>query len=94
MNYSVLKGFQGLWLSWNESRIPVDLRILIIAGTDDPVGDRTRTIQDLITRYIRQGHLALDYRFYAGGRHEILNEAEKDRVHRDVGHWLSQILDC
>jgi alpha-beta hydrolase superfamily lysophospholipase len=43
---------------------------------------------------MRQGHLALDYRFYAGGRHEILNEAEKDRVHRDVGHWLSQILDC
>ena len=34
-----------------------------------------------------------DYRFYAGGRHEILNEAEKDRVHRDVGHWLRQILD-
>ena len=42
---------------------------------------------------MRQGQLALEYRFYAGGRHEILNEAEKDHVHRDIEHWLSQILD-
>jgi alpha-beta hydrolase superfamily lysophospholipase len=34
-----------------------------------------------------------DYRFYACGRHEILNEAEKDRVHRDIGQWLTKILD-
>jgi alpha-beta hydrolase superfamily lysophospholipase len=93
MAYSVLKGFHGLWLPGKESRVPVDLPILIIAGTDDPVGSKTRTIQALITRYMSQGHLALAYRFYAGGRHEILNEAEKDRGHRDVGHWLSQILD-
>lgn len=93
MAYSVLKGFHDLWLPANESRVPVDLPILIIAGTDDPVGGKTRTIQDLITRYMRQGHLALDYRFYSGGRHEILNEAEKDLVHRDVGRWLSQIVD-
>ena len=45
--------------------------------TDDPVGGMT-TIQDLITRYMAHGHLVLEYRFSAGGRHEILNEPEKD----------------
>ena len=55
-------------------------------------GGKTTTIQDLITRYVKQGHRALDYRFYAGGRHEILNETGKDRV-RGVGRWLSEILD-
>ena len=64
-----------------------------IAGTDDPVGCQTTTIQPLMTRYMNHGHRALDYRFYAGGRHEILNEAEKDRVHREIGHWLTKILD-
>jgi alpha-beta hydrolase superfamily lysophospholipase len=93
MTYSVLKGFHDLWLPETESRVPVDLPILALAGTDDPVGDRTRTIQKLITRYMSRGHLALDYRLYAGGRHEILNEAGKDRVHRDVAHWMSWILD-
>jgi alpha-beta hydrolase superfamily lysophospholipase len=42
---------------------------------------------------MKHGHRTLEYRFYAGGRHEILNEAEKDCVHRDIGHWLTQILD-
>ena len=93
MTYSVIKGFHDLWLPDNESRIPVDLPILLIAGTDDPVGAKTSTIQELITRYRKQGHLRLDYRFYAGGRHEILNEPEKDRVHRDIGHWLTHTLD-
>ena len=37
--------------------------------------------------------LAIEYRFYAGARHELLHEAEKDRVHREIGDWLTQILD-
>ena len=37
--------------------------------------------------------LALPHLQFAGGRHEILNEAEKDSVHRDIAHWLTQILD-
>jgi alpha-beta hydrolase superfamily lysophospholipase len=77
MTYSLIKGFHDLWLAENESRIRAELPILIVAGTDDPVG-----------RY-----LTLDYRFYAGGRHEIFNEPEKDRVHRDIGHWLSKVID-
>jgi alpha-beta hydrolase superfamily lysophospholipase len=93
MAYSVLKGFHSLWLPENESRIPHDLPVLLLAGTDDPVGAKTTTIQDLIIRYMSRGRLAIQYRFYAGGRHEILNEAEKDHVHRDIEHWLTQVLD-
>jgi alpha-beta hydrolase superfamily lysophospholipase len=68
MTFSVLNGFHSLWLPENESRIPHDLPVLLIAGTDDPIGAKTTTIQDLITRYMRQGQLELEYRFYAGGR--------------------------
>jgi alpha-beta hydrolase superfamily lysophospholipase len=42
---------------------------------------------------MNHGHRALEYFFYAGGRHEIFNEAEKDTVHRDIGNWLAQILN-
>ena len=73
MTYSVIKGFHDLWLAENESRIPAELPILVIAGTDDPVGGKTVTIQGLISRYMKEGHLALEYRFYDGGRHEIFN---------------------
>ncbi|MDH6246046.1 alpha/beta fold hydrolase [Mycobacterium sp. OTB74] len=93
MTYSVIKGFHDLWLLENEARVPLDLPILIVAGTADPVGGKTETIQRLITRYMTHGHLALEYRFYAGGRHEIFNEAEKDDVHRDIGLWLTSVLN-
>jgi alpha-beta hydrolase superfamily lysophospholipase len=93
MTYSVFKGFHSLWLQENESRIPRNLPILIVAGTDDPVGCKTTTIQCLITRYMSQGQLELAYRFHLGGRHEILNEREKDQVHRDIAHWLTYVLD-
>jgi alpha-beta hydrolase superfamily lysophospholipase len=94
MTYSVIKGFHSLWEPENESRIPVELPILVIAGSEDPVGGRTETIQSLITRYMTEGHRRLEYRFYAGGRHEILNEPEKDRVQRDIGLWLESVLDA
>ncbi|HTH91416.1 hypothetical protein [Mycobacterium sp.] len=67
--------------------------ILFIAGAEDPVGGKTQTIQVLITRYMNHGHRALEYRFYAGGQHEIFNEVEKDSVHRDIGKWISSVLD-
>lgn len=93
MAYPVINGIPRPLLPENESRVPDDLPILIIAGTDDPVGEKTVTVQALITRYMHHGHRALDYRFYKGGRHEILNEAGKDRVQRDIGHWLSKVVN-
>ena len=39
-----------------------------------------------------EGHLTLDYRFCAGGG-RIFNEAEGVGVHRDIGHWLSKVID-
>lgn len=92
MACSVIEGFHGLWLSQNESRIPPELPILVIAGTDDPVGGKTVTIQGLINRYMKVGHLVLDVRFYPGGRHEIFNEPEKEVVHRDIGLWLRKVV--
>ncbi|ALX14195.1 hypothetical protein P350_21720 [Burkholderia cepacia JBK9] len=92
MLYSVLEGFHSLWIPEHESRIPVDLPILVIAGTRDPVGDNTLSIQSLISRYMRHGHLALAYRFYPGDRHEILNDHDRNLVHQDIDAWLDGVL--
>lgn len=92
MTYSVLDGFRSLWIPEHESRIPPDLPLLVVAGTRDPVGAHTISIQALIARYMQQGHLALAYRFYPGDRHEILNDRNRDLVHRDIEGWLDSVL--
>jgi len=90
--YAVVAGFQSLWSNAAETRIPRALPILIICGAEDPIGGQTKTVQQLITRYMKQGHLHLSYIFYPGARHEILNDACKKTVHKDVVGWLAAIL--
>src|SRR5262249_39158101 len=43
MAKSIKEAVRAQELPGTESRIPVDLPILILAGTDDPVGGKTRT---------------------------------------------------
>jgi alpha-beta hydrolase superfamily lysophospholipase len=92
MMYSVIEGFRSLWLPENESRVPVNLDLLIIAGTEDLVGMNTISIQSLICRYMKFGHLALSYRFYPKDRHEILNGPNKNTVQKDILLWIESIL--
>ncbi|MGL6234507.1 MAG: alpha/beta fold hydrolase [Segniliparus sp.] len=93
MTYSVFQGFHSLWLPENEAGVPLGLPLLIIAGAEDPVGGKTSSIQALIARYLARGHRRLSVRFFEGGRHEILNEPEKDQVHREIGGWFAQHLN-
>ncbi len=92
MTYSIVNGLYGLWNKLSESQIPKDLPILIICGKDDPVGEKTNSVQQLITRYMSYGINSLSYVFYPGQRHEILNEPCKDQVHLDIERWLNRIL--
>ena len=90
---SVLRGFLSLWADTSESRIPKDLPLLLIAGEDDPVGEKAESVRALIARYMQSGLRDLCYRFYPGSRHELLNELERADVHRLLSNWMERVLD-
>jgi alpha-beta hydrolase superfamily lysophospholipase len=71
-----------------QSRIARDLPVLVIQGEHDPVGDNLRGTQALLARYEALGLTRVEYRFYAGARHELLNETNRDEVMQDVIDWL------
>jgi alpha-beta hydrolase superfamily lysophospholipase len=71
------------------ARIPADLPILITGGTDDPVGG-AKGMRQLALHYARTGHTRLQVRTYPGGRHEMLNEANRDEVMRDWLDWMER----
>lgn len=77
-----------VWRSENEQRIPRDLPFYMFSGTEDPVGGRTRGVEALARRYRRHGLGDVTVRFYRGGRHEMLNEINRDRVVADLVAWL------
>jgi len=72
----------------NQRRVPRDLPLYIFSGALDPVGEQTRGVRWLIDAYRRAGVHDITHRFYADARHEVLNELNRDEVHRDLIAWL------
>lgn len=70
-----------------------DVPLLLIVGSDDPVGGE-RSVRRLAEAYLARGRLT-DVRVivYDGARHEVLNETNADEVIGDVIAWLDARID-
>ena len=71
------------------ARIPQKLPIYIFGGTRDPVG---RNIHQLLEAYRTAGLENVRHEFYPLGRHESLNEINRDEVTRDLIRWLDSFI--
>jgi alpha-beta hydrolase superfamily lysophospholipase len=71
-----------------QKKIPRDLPVYVFAGGDDPVGEKTRSLDQLLGAYAQAGLVDVTHRFYPGARHETLNETNRDEVTRDLVAWL------
>ncbi len=72
-------------------KIPLTLPILITGGSDDPVGGEDG-MSKLSTNYEATGHANLTTKIYVGGRHEMLNETNRDEFTNDLFRWISTAL--
>jgi alpha-beta hydrolase superfamily lysophospholipase len=72
------------------SRLPASLRLLLIAGSNDPVSMGGIGHAQLARRYRAAGNEDVDDRRYPGGRHELLNETNRDEVSADIIGWIAR----
>lgn len=72
-------------------RIPASLPILITGGELDPVGGKA-ALSKLADRYRETGHSNVTLKLYAEGRHEMLNEINRDEVTADIVAWIDSTL--
>ena len=68
-------------------RVPANLPILITGGGNDPVGGE-RGMGKLATHYAQTGHARLHVIVYPEGRHEMLNDINRDQVTSDWLDWI------
>jgi len=73
-------------------KIRKDLPLLLIAGSDDPIGGE-RGNKMLANAYRRAGVNDLQVVIYHGGRHEMFNETNQDEVLKDLIVWLGDKFD-
>lgn len=68
---------------------PDDLAILVMSGDHDPVGgEGGARVRELAALYERAGCVDVTLRLYDGGRHEMVNEINRDEVTADILEWL------
>ena len=90
--YDLIRGLWKINEKENLKLIPKDLPVLIFAGDKDPVGDFGKGIIRLYECYKDLGIENLRYKLYKDGRHEMLNESNKDEVIEDILKWCNEIL--
>ena len=87
-------GISHLYKKETYKRIDVNKPVLIIAGSQDPVGNYSKGVNKLEKFYQNKvGVKNVAKHLYADARHEILNEPLcKQEVYNDVVVWLENIL--
>lgn len=62
--------------------------ILILGGDKDPVGRMGKGFYELEKQLQRNGHQQVGCKVYAGARHELINETNKEEIWLDIKDWL------
>lgn len=88
--YDFIKGLQEIEDKENLKKVPLDLPIYIMSGDKDPIGKNGKGVLRLRDRYIKLGVKDVLCKLYEGGRHEMLNETNKDEVIRDILNWINE----
>ena len=82
--YDFIKGLQEIENPQNLKKVPLDLPIYIMSGDRDPIGKDGKGVLRLRDRYINLGVKNVSCKLYEGGRHEMLNEINKEEVMKDI----------
>lgn len=65
-----------------------DLPIHFVAGREDPVGSYGKGVEQACAAFKKAGMRDVSIRLYDDGRHEMLNELNKDEVYKDLLGWI------
>lgn len=62
--------------------------VYFMSGDMDPVGECGKGVQKAYNNFLEAGMKDVSIKLYPGGRHEMLNEINKDEVYTDILAWL------
>ena len=75
----------------NLERMDKELPVLFIAGGDDPVGNYGSGVRQCAQSFRDSGMKKVECRIFPLGRHEILNEINREEIYDTVYHWFKKM---
>ncbi|CEN81972.1 alpha/beta hydrolase [Paraclostridium sordellii] len=91
--YDLFSLFKEIRKLDNIKKVNKNLPIYIFAGDKDPVGKFGKGIIRLYENYKSVGIKDCTYKLYKDGRHEMLNELNRDDVILDTIKWIDKRVD-
>lgn len=84
---------QGIKFITNEKNIAQmnkEKPVYFMSGDGDPVGDYGKGVERAYKAFCDAGLHDVFMRLYPDGRHEMLNETNKEQVYQDILNWLNE----
>ncbi|WP_207064197.1 alpha/beta hydrolase [Clostridioides difficile] len=91
--YDLVQGLKEIEDKENLKKVPLDIPIYIISGDKDPIGKNGNGVLRLRDRYIKLGVKDVTCKLYKDGRHEFLNEINREEVFEDIICWLNNKIE-
>ena len=73
----------------NTQRMQKNLPVMFLSGDMDPVGDYGKGVVKAFQSFLEAGMADVSLKLYHDGRHEMLNELNRDLVFGDIIGWLN-----
>lgn len=89
--YDLMRGLKKLHRKEEMNKLKKNISFYIFAGDMDPVGQFGEGVKSLVKELNSYGLKNVKYKLYEGGRHEMLNEENRDEVIDDMIKYLSMI---
>lgn len=84
----MMTGVKFIMNKKNLTAMNKDMPVYFMSGDMDPVGECGKGVQKAYNNFLEAGMKDVSIKLYPGGRHEMLNEINKDEVYTDILAWL------
>ena len=86
----MMQGIRFIIDQKNIDEMNKDKPVYFMSGKEDPVGDYGKGVDKAYQAFCKAGIKNVTMRLYPEGRHEMLNETNKDTVYADILSWLKE----
>ena len=86
----MMQGIKFITDKKNIAQMNKEKPVNFMSGDGDPVGDYGKGVERAYKAFCDAGLHDVFMRLYPGGRHEMLNETNKEQVYQDILSWLNE----
>ena len=89
----MMSGLKFITKKSNLEKMDKTKPVYFMSGEDDPVGDYGKGVEKAYKNFCGVGCQDVTIRLYPNGRHEMLNEDNREQVYNDILTWIDSKLN-